>query len=727
MAIEDAFDIGFIAKLTAEEKQIQQNYRPVIGVHKWFARRPGALFRGLLLAEFCDRRPLSESYFETHQLNDITVADPFMGGGTTLFEANRIGCNVAGFDTNPMAFWVVRQELVSVDREAFRATAQAVVADIEDKVRALYETRCVDCGGKARVKYFLWVKQQRCEGCSCDLDLFPGYLIASDSRHTDFVLHCPMCKGLVQLRTLPARGDRAVCPRCASSFDWATGPASRNRYQCSCGHVGRYPAELKREGPPRHRMFGLEYNCEHCPDSRRGRWFKTVDDADLRRFRRAATLLSSHDSLLCPDDAIPDGDETKRLHRWGYHKYRELFNERQLLGLGLLARRIEQVEVPETRHALATVFSDFLRYQNMLCRYDTDSLKCQDIFSVHGFPVGLIQCENNLLGISGAGSGSFRHFVEKYDRAKAYCEHPFETVKSCTGRKRLVHVAGERIEARLVDTPHQLHGGRKTMLRTGSLADATLAPGSFDAVFTDPPYFDNVQYAELMDFCYVWLRLLLGKEFAVFRRASTRTDLELTGNKTTGKDLEHFTAGLSGVFRRAATALKPGGAFVFTYHHNDLEAYVPIVVATLDAGLVCTASLPCPGEMTASLHINGTGSSVMDSIMVCRARLDKVRMPGEGREWLLNCIEEDRRNLSMGGITCSRGDLYCLAFGHAARLAIGALSDRWDASQATSARMHQAHAKLEAISTKSDLRGVVEELLAVELVPAGCLPFCEVL
>ena len=45
--IEKNFDISFIANLALREKQIQQNYRPIIAVHKWFARRPGTLFRGL--------------------------------------------------------------------------------------------------------------------------------------------------------------------------------------------------------------------------------------------------------------------------------------------------------------------------------------------------------------------------------------------------------------------------------------------------------------------------------------------------------------------------------------------------------------------------------------------------------------------------------------------------------------------------------------------------------
>lgn len=76
----------------------------------------------------------------------------------------------------------------------------------------------------------------------------------------------------------------------------------------------------------------------------------------------AAERLASFGDSLVPADRIPDGDETNRLHRWGYHRYRELFNDRQLLGLQLLEREIGQVEDKEVRFALATVFSDMLRY-----------------------------------------------------------------------------------------------------------------------------------------------------------------------------------------------------------------------------------------------------------------------------------------------------------------------------------------------------------------------------
>lgn len=65
--IERSFNIPFVANLALHEKQIQQNYRSVIAVHKWFARRPGTLFRGLLLSEFGSGN-LEEIYYRANDL-----------------------------------------------------------------------------------------------------------------------------------------------------------------------------------------------------------------------------------------------------------------------------------------------------------------------------------------------------------------------------------------------------------------------------------------------------------------------------------------------------------------------------------------------------------------------------------------------------------------------------------------------------------------------------------
>ena len=135
--IERHFAIPFVAQLALREKQIQQNYRPVIAVHKWFARRPGTLFRALLLAEFAEP-PLTESFYKSHQFQGIRIADPFMGGGTPLLEANRLGCEVLGFDINPMSYWIVRQEIEHLDLAAYRAAAQQLRNELETRIGHLY-------------------------------------------------------------------------------------------------------------------------------------------------------------------------------------------------------------------------------------------------------------------------------------------------------------------------------------------------------------------------------------------------------------------------------------------------------------------------------------------------------------------------------------------------------------------------------------------------------------
>jgi len=143
--IEKNFDIPFIADLALREKQIQQNYRPIIAVHKWFARRPGPLFRGLLLSEFVDS-PLREVFYETNNLSGCHVADPFMGGGTPIIEANRIGCDVTGFDINPMSYWIVKQEIEHLNLDEYTKAAKALRAALEKDIGQPYRTTCVLCG-----------------------------------------------------------------------------------------------------------------------------------------------------------------------------------------------------------------------------------------------------------------------------------------------------------------------------------------------------------------------------------------------------------------------------------------------------------------------------------------------------------------------------------------------------------------------------------------------------
>lgn len=671
--IERQFDVPFVADLASREKQIQQNYRPIIAVHKWFARRPGTMFRALLLSEFVEG-PLRETFFQSHDLNGVRIADPFMGGGTPLLEANRIGCDVIGYDINPMAYWIVRQEIEHLDLDAYRTAASRLHLWLEKEVGNLYRTRCLECNQRdVPVKYFLWVKTHECSSCGKEFDLFPGFLLAGNQRHPKNVVICARCGELSEVASQKTLGK---CLECKNTLT-IEGRASRNRCPCPyCGEPNSYPQPT--QGPPRHRMFAIEYHCSHCRPLHQGRFFKKPDSRDLAKCAEAADRWRRMRAIYVPDDEIPSGDETDRLHRWGYRHYQEMFNERQLLGLELICRAIAKQADDRVRNALATNLSDLLRYQNMLCRYDAYALKSLDIFSVHGFPVGLIECESNLLGIinekdgANIGSGGWPNIVGKFLKAKQYCDQPFEIVYE-GGQKHQIPIVDEWI-----GDERKGSRARQVLLDCCSAAQVKLPPASLDAIFTDPPYFANVQYAELMDFCYVWLRRLVATKEKAFEKHTTRNEDELTGNATMVRGLSHFTEGLSSVFSRMAEALKPGAPFAFTYHHNTIEAYYPLAVAILDAGLVCSASLPCPAEMSASIHINGTGSSVIDTIFVCRStgRVPRRTIVSTARE-IADLVKEDLEQLRAGGLKPTRGDARCIAHGHMIRVAIWNLRNAW--------------------------------------------------
>ena len=671
VSIEQDFDVSFVAAMALREKQIQQSYRPFIGVHKWFARRPGTLFRGLLLAEFGQGR-LRDLFFRSNDYPGRRIADPFMGGGTPLFEASRVGCDVDGFDINPMSRWIVREELDALDIAAYERSASELIAALRTEVDCYYRTFCPRYGdADVPVKSFLWVKVLQCSACGFSFDLFPGYVLAQNRRHPKNVLVCSVCGGLDEVAD---RSKPGSCSTCGALLK-CLGPARRGRCDCPrCGRTNAYPGSLQQPLP--HRLFAIEYHNPIRKAVHKGRFFKKPDAADLAHVGNAIRHWERISPCFVPDQTIPPGDETARLHRWGYTRYRQMFNPRQLLGLELSCRLVAATDDPRLRRALATNLSDLLRYQNLLCRYDAMALKALDIFSVHGFPVGLVQCESNLLGIVDndriVGSGGWSNIVDKYLKAKRYCEVPYE-VRRDGSRNLRVPIPDER-----VGRPRPGRA-QHVVIQCVSASDCDLPANSLDAVFTDPPYFGNVQYGELMDFCYVWLRRLVGDETEGFDRPSCRSSQELTGNLTENRGLEHFAEGLSAVYTRMAAALKPGAPLIFTYHHNSMEAYSAVGVATLDAGLACSAALPCPAEMGGSIHIHGTSSSIVDTVFVCRpAGVVTASRVFDNAEELVRIVGEDRAQLSRAGRSPTLGDTRCLIFGHLTRIAVWNLAKAWN-------------------------------------------------
>jgi hypothetical protein len=219
-----------------------------------------------------------------------------------------------------------------------------------------------------------------------------------------------------------------------------------------------------------------------------------------------------------------------------------------------------------------------------------------------------------------------------------------------------------------------------------------------------------------MDFCYVWLRKLVGEGVPEFTPRSTRNPGELTGNENMGRGLEHFTEGLSSVFQKMNSALKRGAPLAFTYHHNKIGSYYPVAVAILDAGLTCSASLPCPAEMGGSIHISGTKSSIVDTVFVCRST---GRVPSlwivDSPKGLAGLVRMDVEKLRAANLTATMGDIRCIVFGHLTRLAVWYLRKDWEKHQhlQTGERLHIIAGWISSFGGLASVEPYLDDVLSV--------------
>src|SRR5207244_13486312 len=94
--------------------------------------------------------------------------------------------------------------------------------------------------------------------------------------------------------------------------------------------------------------------------------------------------------------------------------------------------------------------------------------------------------------------------------------------------------------------------------------------------------------------------------------------------------------------------------------------------------LSISASLQSPAEMGRSIHIDKTGSSIIDTVFVCRVtgkvpRRWIAETPGD----IANLVREDIERLCAGAVLPTRGDVRCIIFGHIIRLTIWQLRSTW--------------------------------------------------
>jgi ubiquinone/menaquinone biosynthesis C-methylase UbiE len=220
--------------------------------------------------------------------------------------------------------------------------------------------------------------------------------------------------------------------------------------------------------------------------------------------------------------------------------------------------------------------------------------------------------------------------------------------------KELVKLCGEHAD---VDDPNHLAFNLRskvenpqseiTLTRVSGDNLPHLADASIDAVVLDPPYYDNVMYAELADFFYVWLKRTAGLLFPEqFADHLTDKDREAVANPAKFKDFSKvkgsggarkrasrdYQERMQAIFAEARRVLKPQGIMTLMFTHKATGAWDALAKGLVDAGFVITASWPIQTEAEGSLHIKDKNAAKSTIFLVCRPR-EKPAADTEATYW----------------------------------------------------------------------------------------------
>jgi adenine-specific DNA methylase len=444
--------------------------------------------------------------------------------------------------------------------------------------------------------YYFWVKEIDCVSCEESVSLFKDYRVGKGRYGNDgYDVHCPECG---EISLTEDWHSETICGNdsCRNKFVPDKGNVPKGgKYACpKCGQKYGITDAIQEQGGFETRLFALEYYCPTCDkaghDRQDVKGYRMPRAEDFEATDVAYDRWKNDESLrkYIPGQKIRKGSKTESssvdgsdVFAHGYRKWSDMFNDRQLLCLSKLLRAIDDVEDNNAREYLLMTFSNVLSTNSTMVPYQTVANKIDHIFRSNSFDPPMTFAENNLWGTE-FGRGTFSSMWSMLIEAVEYAHSPTDR-----------HMEdGQMVETPPFDTPI----GENATVTQGDSRKID-AENEFDAVLTDPPYYDNIIYSELSDYFYVWLKLLLEDEYESFEYDHTPRAESIVANPAENKDVGVFESELHESFDMMHTALKQDGVLAFTYHHSDSESWGELLQALCDVGFQVTATYPITSDI----------------------------------------------------------------------------------------------------------------------------------
>jgi putative DNA methylase len=692
--IEESFPVKEVSVHSAKEKNIRHGH--ISTLHIWWARRPLAASRATSYAalipapktieEWNRQRNFIIEFSKWENTNNSTmieqarqeilkayggkppkVLDPFAGGGSIPLEALRLGCETYASDLNPVAVLIekctleypqkygkpgyVEKEVeefgrkvvkkIKVDNvlvEEVKKWGEWVLNEAKKEIGHFYPP---DSDGSIPVGY-IWARTIPCQNptCGAEIPLMRQFWLTKKDKRKISLL--PYAEGKTVQFKIVGTGYDPMPP----DFDPEKGTVARAVAKCPvCGATvdANTTRRLFQEKKSGERMVAVVL---HKP-GQNGKQYRIANDDDLKIFKQAEKYLEEKRENLreewgidpVPDEPLPPyGTLGFRIQRYNMNTWGDLFNARENLIHILFINVIKSYKYlsNEKSNPLLIAILGYLglgigRLTNRISKQNVWNVfaeKAEQVFLRQALPMLWDYCEINPLSVQG-WEKQFWYILEVLKNLN-------NSINNCS------------------------------VFQVSSVS-LNFPKDYFDAVFTDPPYYDNVPYSYLSDFFYVWLKRSLSDIYPdLFSTPLTPKKNEIVaysqneGGYEGGKAF--FESMLKQSFQEIYRVLKPNGIAVIVYAHKSTEGWETLINSLLDSGLIITGTWPLNTEMAGRMRAQDSATLASSIYIVARKmnRLD-TGFYNNIKEELKNHLDKKLERLWQEGI--GGADFFIAAIG----------------------------------------------------------------
>jgi len=619
--IEESFPIKEISMESSYEKNIRTGH--ISSLHIWWARRPLASSRSTIYASLIKKPRNIEDWnqqwnfiielgkwentlnqkminkakmeiLKSFKNRSPKILDPFTGGGAIPLEALRLGCETYASEYNPVAILIEKctleypqmygQKLIN----EVNKWANILLKDLKEEIGKFYPIRIRTFKKNfSNIKFeeipicYLWARTIICQNPNCEkeIPLLKQFWLAKKPNKK--VALFPYIKDNQLFFKIVGTGYEDI----PENFNPDKGTISNAVAQCLfCGSTVD-PKDVKKQLKKRkenHKMIAVVYYIK----GKRGKKYRIASKKDIETFEKCKIFLQEKIKKLkiewnidpLPNENLPPENTLGfRIQRYGMYNWSDVFNFRQKLVLISIVEKIRNIyrillkENYDKNFAkaiisyLALILSKSATTLNNICRWNNSSE------SIAGKP------------------DQFGQLEMRWDYPEV---NPFsESTGSIFNHKNSIL----KVNVNFLN-----NSNNRIIIKKASATSLPFSDNFFDAVFTDPPYYDNIPYSYLSDFFYVWLKRAIGHIHSdLFSTPTTPKSKDIVAYShecSIDKGRYFFEDMLKKAFKEIHRVLKDNGIAIIVYAHKTTEGWESLINSLLDSGLVVTSSWPIETE-----------------------------------------------------------------------------------------------------------------------------------